>query len=407
MPVSNQRGVSLAGTNLERAGDHNQRVTLQAIRVNAPVTRSELAAITGLTPPAVATITRRLLDERLIAESGQVRGSRGQPATRLVVNPDAAFSIGINIDRDHVTIVVIDFLGRVRARTSSAIDFPLPHAVADFYRRTIGRLVAGAGIDTTRLIGIGIALPDDFGAIDLPGRPSAFTAWGETDVATLVATPIDLPVFVENDAAAAAMGELQLGGSVHRGDFFYLLISAALGGAVVADGIYLRGANGRSGEIGFLHVEAAGGGTCQLQSIVSLSGLATRLAGVGERLDDVRRRSPPAAVRSIVDIWIDDAANALFEPLVSVNCLINPSAVLIGGRLPARLVDRLASRLNAVLRSKARHVPVIAPVVRAALAKDAPAVGAAILPFSHFLLPQRNTLLKPARGKPRHDSGMA
>lgn len=401
MPASSQRGISLAGTNLERAGDHNQRVTLQAIRVNAPVTRSELAAITGLTPPAVATITRRLLEQRLVTESGQAHGSRGQPATRLIINPDAAFSIGLNIDRDHVTIVVIDFMGRVRARSSIDVDFPLPQDAADFYRRTIGRLLAGAGIDTARLIGIGIALPDDLGAIDLPGRPTAFAAWGETDIAALVATPIDLPVFVENDAAAAAMGELQLGGSVHRGDFFYLLISAALGGALVADGIYLRGAHGRSGEIGFLLVDDAGGGTCQLQSIVSLSGLAARLAGVGGGLAELRLRSPPAAVRTIVDGWIDDAANALFEPLVSVNCLINPSAVLIGGRLPARLVDRLAARLNAVLRSKARHVPIVAPVLRATLASDAPAVGAAILPFSHFLLPQRNTLLKAAGNEAR------
>ena len=48
----------LSGTNLERAGDHNQRVTLHAIRVNGPITRTDLADITGLTPPAIANITR-------------------------------------------------------------------------------------------------------------------------------------------------------------------------------------------------------------------------------------------------------------------------------------------------------------------------------------------------------------
>jgi hypothetical protein len=43
-------GPELSGTNLVRAGDHNQRVTLHAIRVNGPVTRTDLAAMTGLTP---------------------------------------------------------------------------------------------------------------------------------------------------------------------------------------------------------------------------------------------------------------------------------------------------------------------------------------------------------------------
>src|SRR5690348_8168923 len=101
-------GPQLSGTNLERAGDHNQRVTLQAIRVNGPITRNDLADITGLTPPAIANITRRLLKDNLIREAGQRRGGRGQPATKLVINPDGCFSVGINVDRDHITVVVVE-----------------------------------------------------------------------------------------------------------------------------------------------------------------------------------------------------------------------------------------------------------------------------------------------------------
>jgi hypothetical protein len=85
----------LSGTNLERAGDHNQRVTLHAIRVNGPITRAELAVITGLTAPAIANITKRLLTDNLIQDAGRRRGGRGQPATKLVINPDSWFSIGL------------------------------------------------------------------------------------------------------------------------------------------------------------------------------------------------------------------------------------------------------------------------------------------------------------------------
>src|SRR5687767_901100 len=88
-------GGSLAGTNLERAGDYNQRVTLQAIRLNGPITRAELAQLTGLTTPAIANITNRLLSVRLIVEVGRLHGRRGQPAKRLAVNADGAFSIGV------------------------------------------------------------------------------------------------------------------------------------------------------------------------------------------------------------------------------------------------------------------------------------------------------------------------
>jgi hypothetical protein len=72
----------LSGTNLTRAGDHNQRVTLHAVRVGGPVTRSELASKTGLTPPAIANITNRLLKHQLILKAGRFHGARGQPATK-------------------------------------------------------------------------------------------------------------------------------------------------------------------------------------------------------------------------------------------------------------------------------------------------------------------------------------
>ena len=122
-------GMSLSGTNLERAGDHNQRVTLHAIRVNGPITRTDLADITGLTPPAIANITKRLLQDNLIKEAGRVRGARGQPPIKLVINPDSWFSIGVNVDRDHITLVVLDFLGSVRAKSAREIPFALPATV--------------------------------------------------------------------------------------------------------------------------------------------------------------------------------------------------------------------------------------------------------------------------------------
>ena len=122
--ISNRKrtaGANLSGANLERVGDHNQRVILQAIRVGAPITRVTLAQISGLTPPAVANITKRLLDDGLILEAGRVQGARGQPAMNLTINPDGCLSIGLNIDRDHITIVMLDLLGAVRARASQEI----------------------------------------------------------------------------------------------------------------------------------------------------------------------------------------------------------------------------------------------------------------------------------------------
>jgi len=131
-------GHALSGTNLERAGDHNQRVTLHAIRVNGPITRTDLVSLTGLTAPAVANITKRLLQENLIKEAGRARGGLGQPPVKLVINPDGRFSVGINVDRDHITLLVLDFEGQVRSRLSREIRFaPFTAAIfrGDLFQR--------------------------------------------------------------------------------------------------------------------------------------------------------------------------------------------------------------------------------------------------------------------------------
>ncbi len=285
-PVDRQRrrkaqGGSLAGTNLERAGDYNQRVTLQAIRVNGPITRVDLARLTGLTTPAIANITNRLLNENLIVEVGRLHGRRGQPAMRLAINPDGCFSIGINIDRDHVTVVALDFTGDVRARATQEIDFALPDAVVAFSRKAIDNMLKGKQFPRDRIIGIGIALPDDLGRVNLPHRPSSYGVWNTVDVTRLFADVLPLPVFVENDATAAAIGELQFGHGLRSPSFFYILISAALGGALVIEGNSFRGADGRSGEIGFLPLRSRRTEARSLQEAVSLSALYEQLAAAG------------------------------------------------------------------------------------------------------------------------------
>jgi len=386
----------LSGTNLERAGDHNQRVTLHAIRVNGPITRAELAAITGLTSPAIANITKRLLSENLIQEAGRRRGGRGQPATKLVINPDSWFSIGVNVDRDHITMLVLDFEGRVRARASREVNFAMPKDVEQFFSKGVGKLLAKVGIDRDRLVGVGVALPDDMPrAATLPNQPANYGIWASTDVAALLSGTLQVPVFVENDAAAAAMGEMQFGLGKKHQTFFYILITAALGGSLVIEGNHFRGATGRSGELGLLRGRDPAGHERQIQNIVSLSALYSRLAAQGIRvsapheLTDLDEKG-----QAVIDAWVEAAVDTLIEPVVAINCLVNPEVILIGGRLPAGIVDQIANSLNQRLVAYAATVPAIAPVARAALSDDAPAVGAAILPFSHRLLPTRTALMK-------------
>ena len=393
MTFVNASDTRWTGANLERAADHNQRMTLHAIRVHGELTRVELSAITGLTPPAISNITRRLLDDGLIEESGHRRGGRGQPAIRLQVRAGARHAIGLNIDRDHVTLVVVDFTGRILARATRDIAYALPDQVQSFYRRTVSPLLQQANVEPETLIGIGVAVPDDLGLVDLAGRPAAYATWSETDLAKLLSEPFDLPVFVENDAAAAALGELQFGLGHQYPSFFYVLISSGLGGSLVIEGSLFRGANGRSGELGF--IRSGEGSRETIQDHVSLSGLGRVLEEAGLRLEDVTNRSvPTGAAAAVVGEWIEGAAKRLETAVEAINCLVNPDAVLIGGRLPLAVMDQLAGAIYRRVLDRRLTIPVTCPVLRASFSAEAPAVGAAILPLAHFLLPSAGSLWK-------------
>lgn len=390
-------GASLSGTNLERAGDHNQRVTLQAIRVGGPITRTDLAEITGLTAPAIANITKRLLNDGLILDAGRLQGQRGQPAMKLAINPDGCFSIGLNIDRDHITLVVLDLLGKVRARATREVNFALPDAVTAFFDTEMAAILDRGDIRADRLIGIGVALPDDLARVSLPHQPDDYAAWNNIDIAATFGGKLGLPTFVENDAAAAALGELAFGHGLHHPSFFYILFSRGLGGGLVIDGSYYRGANGRSGEIGFIPVRSDRTTARSLQDAVSLAALLDFMEQRGfalERPDQLSGLSGEG--ETALAEWVDMAAELLTDPLLSISCLMNPEAVFIGGRLPAELVEKLAAAVNQRTNAHRSRIPALAPLHRAAMAADAPAVGAAILPFNDRLLPSRAVLMKTA-----------
>lgn len=272
-------GPSLSGTNLERAGDYNQRVVLQVIRRNPDITRSEIAAMTNLTSPTIANITARLFDAELIVDAGRRTGARGQPAVRLRINPDGCFAIGLNIDRDHVTLVSLDLAGTVRSRFTRQIAFAMPEDVVGIVRTGLAEIEQSGVIRADRVLGVGVALPDDLGRVVLPHRPEGYERWGEVDLQALLADVVPWSIHIDNDAAAAAIGEAQFGSGLDHASVFYILISAGLGGGIVIDGTYYRGADARSGEIGFLPL--AGDPSRVLQDVVSLSALAERLETAG------------------------------------------------------------------------------------------------------------------------------
>lgn len=376
---------------LDIDANHNQRVVFQEIRTHKRLTRSQLANITGLTKPTIVNVSRQLLQAELIVEAERATVGRGQPAWVLELNPDGAYSVGLNIDRDHLTLVALDLSGRIRGRVSAEISFASPNDVRSFVAEAWQTLANRSKIPLNRVVGLGIALPDDLGTLTFPGKPPAYIAWSHIDIAGLFRPTYAGPIFVENDAVAAAIGESQFGHGLEAPSFVYVLISVLLGGGIVINRSYFRGENGRSGEIGFMQVETGEGDVCSLQDVVSLGALSQWLSRRGINItapDDLKYLD--AAGAAAVDQWLEEACGHLTSIFAQIRQFIDPDAIMLGGRLPEHLLDRLAT-LCQQRQDDVRSAQWI-DIRRAKLSSDAPAIGAAILPFQTLLLPSLQTL---------------
>ena len=172
----------LTGSNAGQAGEHNRALVLRAIHRDAPISRAELARHCGLTKQTIARIADRLLDEGLIMEARRRRGLRGQPAIELEIDPEGCFSIGVDIDRDHLTIVAVDATNAIRGRVHHEERFILPNEAMAMVGDAISYFRRSHLIDEARVSGIGVAIPDWLGELPVLGRPDNYGQWTGFDV---------------------------------------------------------------------------------------------------------------------------------------------------------------------------------------------------------------------------------
>lgn len=330
-------------------------------------------------------------------ETGRRSGRRGQPATEIVINPDGGYSVGVNIDRDHLTVVLIDLAGKVRGKKHVEWNFPLPDETFTWIEAAYDELLRGNGLSKEDLSGIGLAIPFKLGYRRLSQTPESFAVWRDYPACQRLEKIVGSTVYEENDATASAIGEAQYGHGIFIHSFFYLFIGYGLGGGLVIDGDYVHGYNGHSGEIGHIPIAAATvtGRPVNLQDKVSLSTLYARFGELG-----IKVSSPKGLIalhdshQSEIREWLNESAEYLLPHLIAMNCIVNPGAILIGGRLPDSftkiLIDALEKRIDPIRR----ELPSVPQILGAKCSVDSAALGAAIVPFARILFPAQDALMK-------------
>jgi predicted NBD/HSP70 family sugar kinase/DNA-binding CsgD family transcriptional regulator len=251
-----------SGVNQIDLGSFNECVVIESVRLSGTITRGEIAHRTGLTQQSVSRIARSLLDRGILVEESQRRATSGKPRTPVRLCGTAAHALGLHIDPEVLTAVVIDLDGAIVCTCTQPVtadtepgDFVAQ--IAALGREALEK--ARGAVRDDGFLGIGVAVP---GPVDIASGtvlgPPLLTAWKDLPLLYLLQDHFTGPVIIEKDSLAAAAGERWIGRGRRARDFAYLYLGTGVGSGLYLNGDLYRGVSANAGEFGQLCAIALG-----------------------------------------------------------------------------------------------------------------------------------------------------
>lgn len=390
MDGSKVRSLS-GGANQRGLRDFNERLLLSMLQRNGPMPGSDLARRAGLSPQTVSVILRKLESDALLVRGAPVRGKVGKPSVPMALNPDGVFSLGLNIGRRNARLLLLDFLGEIRAERRVRYPYALPDRIFEFLNDGLAEITAELTSEQAeRICGIGVAAPFElWNWHEIVGAPAEqFAQWESCDIEGRIAEITDLPVFVVNDATAACRAEHVYGRGKEFRDYAYFFVATFVGGGVVLNHSVVEGHRGNAGALGSLQSVGPNGESRQLIDVASVHLLQTRLEEVG--IDPDGLWTPPqdwTPYRQYVEPWICQTAQELAKAALSTCAVIDFEAVIIDGAFPDDVKETLVERTQRYLANQDTR-GLIVPVVEAGqTGRQAREIGAASGPIlTQYLL---------------------
>jgi N-acetylglucosamine repressor len=233
----------------------NQQLVLRALYDDSPLSRADLARLTGLTRTSVSDLVGSLIDDGLIEEVGRGRSSGGKSPILLRVAPEGRLLIGLDLADSQFSGAVVNLRGDILRSMHLPLEGLDGEAAVELVFRLVDALRAG---DRSPLLGIGIGAP---GVIDTRSgtvRWSVNLEWADLPLGPLVESRYGVPVVVANDSHAAALAELTFYRRPRPNNLIVIKVGRGVGAGVILNGQLFQGDGYGAGEFG--HVSPAHGG---------------------------------------------------------------------------------------------------------------------------------------------------
>ncbi len=354
----------------------NERLILDEVRRTGAASRADLTRATGLSKPTVTLALANLQHDGLIRVAGRRSGVSGPAALLHEVQPDAGYTLALDVGREYVRGAIADMSGQRRAagsRRTTARTGPSRAAEAV----ALGRALATeAGITLSDLTQTVVGSP---GVLD-PNRDVVTLArslpgWERPEVLECLRKAFGPSVVMENDVDAAAIAERVHGHGRDVDSFAFLSIGTGIGMGLVIGGKLHRGAHGAAGEIAYLPISDSLGADVKdarrrgpLEAAASAAAIvrAARRSGMPGSLSARRVFAAAASGDRLARSVVAEEAQVVARAICAVVAVADPQLIVFGGGVGQApgFADAVAEQLRAMS-------PVVPEVRVSALGDDA------------------------------------
>ena len=369
----------------------NSARVVDAVKRYGQITQVELAAATGLSPATISNIVKSLLSQGVVETQNTVRSGRRAQLVTLAHATELA--VGIHVAPRSMNLMI----SGATQESGSALSMPLPFdhradTTLDRAAMLVMELTDEMGIEIRDLMGIGIAIPAPInpktGQIAIRG---IMPGWEDLDIRDTLSRRLGLPVLVENDANAGAVGEGRYGALRGVSSGIYLRISHQTGGGFLIDGEVFRGPHGTAGEFGHVQVQPMGqicvcGARGCLNTVVGANSLINLLPpsrgpmSLGDLISSAKDGDPGS--RQV----LADAGTTIGTAMANTALWADPEVIVVGGEL-ADAGDILLAPMADALHTRPMLAAGGVTVVRSELEGRAEPLGALALAMDAFSHP--------------------
>ena len=242
----------IQGASSEFVRDINRRIVLNLIRTRQPISRADLARLSGLQRSTISLIVEDLVNEHWVIEGPTGRLPRGRRPTFLRLNDDRVI-IGVDLRPGETTIALANVNGKFTSQEVIATPTDAQAGVDVLVRRTQALV---RSLKEKKVEGIGISLPGRFTAGHLVFAPNL--KWRDLDIRGPISRATGIDVELENAANACVLAAIWFDGMESCRNLVVITVSEGIGAGILINGQLARGLNGMAGEFGHVPLDPDG-----------------------------------------------------------------------------------------------------------------------------------------------------